>query len=107
MTTTWNTLYDKVIVKRHEADKMMKHLAVAEAHEKQKNTGEVVAVGSGRIIPGVYGTQPLAISVGHEVLFHEHSGVPLESDDDTLIILREDEILAYRWPESKLIEAVG
>jgi len=33
--------------------------------------------------------------------------VPLESDDDTLIILREDEILAYRWPESKLIEAVG
>ena len=99
-------LYDKLIVRRHEADKMLKGLAVAEAHEKQKNTGIVVSVGSGRLMPGTYGPQPLVIVVGHEVLFHEHSGVPLEPDDDSLIILREDEVLAYRCPDTA-IAAVG
>ena len=102
MTTTWQTLYDKMIVRRHDADKMVKGIAVAETHEKQKNTGMVVSIGSGRLMAGTYGTQALVISTGMEVLFHEHSGVPLDPDDDSLIILREDEILAYRWPETKM-----
>ncbi len=106
MTTDWNTLYDKIIVRRHEADKMVKGIAVAETHERTKNTGIVVSVGNGRIVAGSTGgpgfppdgpvTQPLTIRPGMEVLFHEHSGVPLEPDDDSVIILREDEILAYR-----------
>jgi len=101
----WNTLYDKIIVKRHEADKMVKGIAVAETHEKQKNSGIVVSVGSGRLVPGTIGPVPLVIVRDMEVLFHEHSGVPLD-DDDSLIILREDEILAYRWPSLRKLEAV-
>lgn len=105
MTTTWKTLYDKIIVRRHEADKMLKGIAVAEAHEKRKNTGTVVEVGSGRLNAGVGYEMPLKVAVGQEVLFHEHSGVNLEPDDDSLIILREDEILAYR-DMPKPLEAV-
>ncbi len=105
--TAWNTLYDKIIVRRHDADKVLKGIAVAEMHEKQKNTGIVVSVGGGRLASGSFATlHPLTIQREMEVLFHEHSGVPLDSDDDSLIILREDEVLAYRWPETKL-EAVG
>lgn len=94
--TTWHTLYDKLIVLRHDADKMVKGIVVAETHERVKNTGIVVEVGAGRILPGNTQLQELTIKVGQEVLFHEHSGVELEPGDDSLIILREDEILAYR-----------
>lgn len=109
--TTWKTLYDKIIVKRHDADKVTlgvhgKGIAVAETHEKAKNTGIVVSIGAGRILPGNQGLQTLAVKVGQEVLFHEHSGVPLEPDDDSLIILREDEILAYRDLPSPLAAVV-
>ena len=105
MTATWQTLYDKIIVKRHMADKMVKGIAVAEAHEKIKNTGIVVSVGGGRLVAGCADKYPLTITEGHEVLFHEHSGVPLDPNDDSLIILREDEILAYRWPASAVAVA--
>lgn len=96
----WNTLYDKIIVERHAADKMVRGLAVAETHERRKNTGTVLSVGSGRLIPGNTYTVPLIVIPGHEVLFHEHAGVPLEPDNDDIIILREDEILAYRTPKA-------
>ena len=58
-------------------------------------------------MPGTYGPQPLIVKIGHEVLFHEHSGVPLEPDDDSVIILREDEILAFRDPKLIPLAAVG
>lgn len=96
MTTTWNTLYDKIIVRRHSADKVVKGVDVAPAHEKLKNRGIVVAVGNGRLMPGTPSPVILTIMPGQEVLFHEHSGVPLDPDDDSVIILREDEVLAYR-----------
>ncbi len=100
--TPWETLYDKIIVKRHEADTRLKGVDVAPAHEKLKNTGIVVGVGSGRLNPGVGYEMPLKIGVGMEVLFHEHSGVPVDPGDESVLILREDEVLAYRWPATSL-----
>ena len=104
--TPWVTLYDKIIVRRHEADKMVKGIAVAETHEKIKNTGTVVSVGSGRLVAGCAEPYPLLVKPGQEVLFHEHSGVPLDPDDDSVIILREDEVLAYRDRPAVLREVV-
>ena len=97
--TDWNTLYDKLIVRRHDADTVVKGIEVAPAHERKKNTGTVEKVGNGRLVPGMSYPIPLTVAVGHEVLFHEHSGVNLDPDDESVIILREDEILAFRGPD--------
>ena len=94
--TTWNTLYDKIIVKRHEADRVQRGMAVPDSAVKQKNTGTVVKVGEGRLMPSLGYPMPLTVQVGQEVLFHEHSGVELDADNDALVILREDEVLAFR-----------
>jgi len=94
--TDWNTLYDKIVVQRHAPDKAIAGIDVAPAHETLKNKGIILKVGTGRLVPGLSYPIPLVVQVGQEVLFHEHAGINLEPDDDSIIILREDEILAFR-----------
>lgn len=94
----WTTLYDKLIVQRDkpETTKGEMEMVVPDVHQKLRNTGVVIRTGNGRLVPGLAYPVPLALMVGDEVLFHEHAGVNLVPDDDSIIILREDEILAYR-----------
>jgi len=97
----WEPLYDKVIVRRHKPKETYDAsgtIAVAEQHQKAQNSGEVVAVGSGRLNLQYGTTIPLKVIVGHEVLFGKHSGIDME-DDPGLVMLREDEILGLRWPD--------
>jgi len=91
--TDWNPLYDKLIVKRHKPKETHDEegkIVVAETYQQQQNKGVVVATGSGRI-----GGAGLIVEVGMEVLFGLHSGTDLDEGED-LVMLREDEILAYR-----------
>jgi co-chaperonin GroES (HSP10) len=90
-------LYDKLLVQRHAPATVLRGVDVAPAHEKPQNTGLVVGRGAGRLSGNGYIT-PLSVDVGMEVRFHEHSGIELEDGNPDLIILREDEILAWRWP---------
>lgn len=93
-------LYDKVLVRRHAAAVEIAGLAVPEAAQKDQNSGTVVQVGAGRPTPGG-DLAPLTVQPGMEVLFSQFAGTQLEGvgvEDDDLLILREDEILAYRRP---------
>lgn len=92
----WNCLYDKLIVRRRPAPEQVGSLAVPEAHRKAQNVGTVVATGSGRLVAGSASLVPLTIKAGMEVLFSTFAGVPLEGEDPDLLILREDEILAFK-----------
>jgi len=92
----WNCLYDKLIVRRRPAVEQVGTLAVPEAHRKAQNVGTVVATGSGRLVAGNANVVPLTIKVGMSVLFSAFAGVPLEGEDPDLLILREDEILAFK-----------
>lgn len=95
MTNEWETLYDKLVVQRHAAETVVKGMVVPDAHQKQQSTGVVLRVGDGRPAPDG-SLIPLRIKPGMEVKFHSFSGVPLDEDDPDVIILREDEILAYK-----------
>lgn len=90
----WTTLYDKIIVRRNPAPVEIAGIEVPEAHREKQNVGTVESVGRGR--PGPSGIVPLTLIPGDEVLFSKFAGVPLEGADPDLLILREDEILAYR-----------
>lgn len=98
----WLCLYDKLIVRRRPADEVVGSVVVPEAHRKAQNVGTVVATGSGRLVAGEL--RPLTIQEGMTVLFSAFAGVPL-GDDPDLIILREDEILAYKSEAQRIVEA--
>jgi chaperonin GroES len=93
--TDWNVLHDKILVKRHAAKTHEGGLEVPEAHREKQNIGTVIQVGTGRITPsGALVT--LMLLEGDEVLFNKFAGVPLEGEDPDLLVLREDEVLAFR-----------
>jgi chaperonin GroES len=98
---TWEPFYDKIVVRRRKPKETYDaegKIKVAETHQQTQNRGIVVAVGPGRLSPH-YGTvTPLSVMIGQEVLFGKHSGTDMEEDPE-LVMLREDELLAKRWPE--------
>jgi chaperonin GroES len=61
------------------------------AKEKQQE-GEVIAVGSGKREKGEL--VPLDVKPGDRVLFGKYSGTEIKIEDEELLILREEEILA-------------
>lgn len=100
----WKPLYDKMIVRRDPPEaEYAPGLVVADAHKQQQNVGTVVEVGAGRWIDGIL--LPMTIQPGHRVLFSKFAGHELLGGDRDLIVLREDEILAYAKPEAKLAAA--
>ena len=95
----WKPLYDKLIVRRRPAlDNLSEHVVAADSHKKQQNIGTVVATGIGRLVAGNAQPFPLTIKVGMTVLFSAFSGSQI-GDDSELVLLREDEVLAYEETE--------
>lgn len=90
----WLPLYDKLIVQRLPEKTEIRGFAVADRYRKAQNVGVVLRVGSGRWIDGVL--YPLTIRPGHIVIFSHFAGAALGEDRDDIVVLREDEILAYR-----------
>ena len=93
MAVNLTPLHDRVVVKRIEEKESVKGgiIIPASAKEKQQE-GEVIAVGSGKREKGEL--IPLDVKVGDRVLFGKYSGTEIKIDDEDLLILREEEILA-------------
>jgi chaperonin GroES len=90
----WECLHDKLIVRRDPPDKeWAPGLAVPDAHQKNQNTGTVLKTGQGRWVDGLQ--VPLTIQVGMRVIFSSLAGTELASNQPDILLLREDEILAY------------
>lgn len=83
-------LYDRVLVKRRaEEGKTAGGLYIPDAAKDKAQTGDVIAVGEGRI--NDHGQiNPLRIKKGDVVFFGKYAGT--EAGDD-YVILREDDIL--------------
>jgi chaperonin GroES len=87
-------LYDRVIVKRLEAEERTKGgLYIPDTAKEKPIQGQVMAVGNGkRSDDGA--SQPLEVKVNDRVLFGKYSGTEIKLDGEERVILREDEILA-------------
>lgn len=87
-------LYDRVIVKRLEADeKSSGGLFIPETAKEKPIQGQVIAVGNGK--RSDYGKiLPLEVKINDRVLFGKYSGTEVKLGGDERVILREDEILA-------------
>ncbi|HEX4381169.1 MAG TPA: co-chaperone GroES [Candidatus Acidoferrum sp.] len=86
-------LHDRVVVKRIEEKESVKGgIIIPDSAKEKQQEGEVIAVGGGKREKGEL--IPLDVKVGDRVLFGKYSGTEIKIDDEDLLILREEEILA-------------
>ncbi|MBI5529554.1 MAG: co-chaperone GroES [Deltaproteobacteria bacterium] len=87
-------LYDKVLIKRVEAEEKTKGgIIIPETAKEKPVEGKVIAVGNGRILEN--GSKiPLDVKVGDHVLFGKYSGNEVKIDGEEHVVLKEEEIYA-------------
>lgn len=87
-------LGDKVVVKLIEADdKTAGGILLPDAAKKKPTEGEVIAVGSGRILDSGE-RNSLTVQIGDRVLFSKYGGNEVTIEGQKLTILDEDQIYA-------------
>jgi len=87
-------LHDRVIVKRVEEERTTPGgIVIPDSATEKPIRGEVVAVGNGKILDDG-SKRELDIKVGDTVLFGKYSGTEVKVDDDELLVMREDDIMA-------------
>lgn len=86
-------LHDRVIVKRMEEDvKTASGIVLPGAAAEKPDTGEVVAVGTGKL--GEDGKlRPMSVKAGDKILFGKYSGQAFKMDGVEYLQMREDDII--------------
>jgi chaperonin GroES len=93
MAVNLTPLHDRVVVKRIEEKESVKGgIIIPDSAKEKQQEGEVIAVGAGRREKGE--RIPLDVKPGDRVLFGKYSGTEIKIEDEELLILKEDEILA-------------
>ncbi|WP_096087831.1 co-chaperone GroES [Agaribacterium haliotis] len=91
---TLKPLYDRVVVRRLEAETTTKGGIIIPDKSAEKPTqGEVVAVGDGEA--GDSGElRALLVKKGDRILFGQYAGSQVKVDGEELLIMKESDILA-------------
>jgi chaperonin GroES len=88
-------LHDRVIVRREEEEaKTAGGILLPGSAQEKPNQGEVIAVGSGRVLDNG-DLRPVDVKVGDTVVFGKYAGQDtIDVDGEELIILSETDIKA-------------
>ncbi len=87
-------LHDRVIVKRLEEEKTSPGgIVIPDTAKEKPIKGEVLAVGNGKLLENGE-IRPLDVKVGDKVLFGKYAGTEVILDDEELLVMREDDIMA-------------
>ena len=93
MAVNLTPLHDRVVVRRIEEKESVKGgIIIPDSAKEKQQEGEVIAVGAGKREKGE--RVPLDVKPGDRVLFGKYSGTEIKIEDEELLILREEEILA-------------
>lgn len=87
-------LGDKVVVKRLDAEeKTAGGIVLPDSAREKPRQGRVLSVGDGRMLNDG-SRSPHQVKEGDRVLFNRYSGTEVIVDNEELLIMSEDEILA-------------
>ncbi|MDY3869230.1 MAG: co-chaperone GroES [Pyramidobacter sp.] len=87
-------LADRIVVKRITTEEKTKSgLYLPDTAKEKPQEGEVVAVGSGRILDNGQ-KLPLDVKVGDRIIFSKYSGTEIKVDGEEYIIFSERDVLA-------------
>ncbi|MGV3709120.1 MAG: co-chaperone GroES [Gemmatimonas sp.] len=86
-------LADRVVIKPlEETEQMRGGLYIPDTAKEKPQQGQVVAVGPGRFEKDQ--RVPMDVKVGDKVLYGKYSGTEVTIDNESLLILREADVLA-------------
>jgi len=87
-------LHDRVVVRRMEEErKSAGGIVIPDSATEKPSTGEVLAVGSGKVSESG-DLRPMDVKVGDKIMFGKYSGTEVKVGIETLLIMREDDIMA-------------
>ena len=87
-------LGDRIVVRRLEEEtKTAGGIYIPDSATEKPSEGEVLAVGKGRIANNG-DLLPMEIKSGDKVIFGKYSGSEVKVGDETLLIMREEDVLA-------------
>lgn len=86
-------LGDRVVVKRADREETTQSgIVIPDTAKEKPDQGHVVAVGPGKKLES--GTvMPMNLEAGDRVIFGKYAGTEVKIDGETLIIMREDDVL--------------
>ena len=86
-------LGDRVVLKQLVAEETTKSGIVLPGQTKEKpQQAEVIAVGPGGVVDGK--EIEMHVTVGQKVIYSKYAGTEVELDDETYIIVKQNDILA-------------
>ena len=86
-------LNDRVLVRRVESEtKTAGGIIIPESAKEKPAEAEVIAAGPGRLLENGE-RSVMQVKAGDKILFGKYSGTDVQIDKETLLILREDDIL--------------
>lgn len=92
---TLTPMYDRVLLKRKEAESRSKGgVYIPTAAQEKSHLCQVIAVGPGRLVEATGEIVPLKIEVGMTVLLGKWAGDEVRLDEVDHLMVRETDILA-------------
>ena len=86
-------LYDRIVVKRIEAQEQVQGgIIIPDTAKEKPQEGEVIAVGQGKRLDSGKIVPP-DVKAGDRILFGKYSGNAIKIDAVEYVIMREDEVL--------------
>ena len=86
-------LFDKVVLKQLKAEETTKSGIVLTGQPKEKpSQAEVIAVGPGGVVDGKEIT--MQVKAGDKVIYSKYAGTEVELDNETFIVVKQNDILA-------------
>ena len=91
---TIRPLHDRVVVRPVEAEtKTTGGIVILDSAAEKPGQGEVIAVGAGAVMDNGK-IRPLTVKVGDRVLYGKYSGSEVKVNGETLLVVKESEVLA-------------
>ncbi len=89
-------LGDRVLVRpSEEEERTPSGILLPDTARKKPTEGEVLAVGSGRILDN--GTRvPISVKKGEKIIYSKYAGTEVTVEGEDLILIDEDSVLAVR-----------
>jgi chaperonin GroES len=93
MPSKMRPLYDRVLVRRIDGEEKSKGgIIIPDSAKEKPLRGEIVAVGKGKMLEdGSY--REVGVKEGNTVLFAKYAETEVKIGDETLLLLREDDLL--------------
>ena len=85
-------LGDRVLVKPIERETMKGGIIIPDTAKEKPMEGEVLAVGAGKL-DDKGARIPMDVKPGDRVLYGKYSGTEVKLDDETYLIIHQDEVL--------------